>query len=441
MKKYFLIIILLKTCLIYAQIQDTVKLSDDYSVVVDSIKIVGNETTKDFIILREVTFSVGDTLTPDLAKYNRDRIYSLGIFNFVEVYPETVNKKNYAVISVEEGWYIYPVPFFEIRENDWKKVSYGAVLVVKNFRGRNETISLGGAFGYNPFLRLMYYNPYLLREEDLFFDVALTYGSTANKSETAKVLYGKDFDQKNITGSMQLGKRFGLYQRLALDLGYSYVETPFFIKGISASDSRIDRAPFVSLAYSYDTRDLAQFPTKGLFGSASVELKGFGIGGINYDIIRFDLREYYRLIGDLNAKWRFTTRVTGGRLVPFYDLSFIGFDERIRGHYTEELEGNNYYIGSMELYYPLLKDIHVSLDFIPLLPRSLLSYRIAFYAEVFGDAGAAKFKGESLSINDFRSGYGGGITFLILPYNVVRFEIGLDEYRNTEFIFNVAVSF
>jgi len=95
----------------------------------------------------------------------------------------------------------------------------------------------------------------------------------------------------------------------------------------------------------------------------------------------------------------------------------------------------------MELFYPLLKDIHVNLDFIPLLPKSLLSYRIAFYAEIFGDAGAAKFKGESLSINDFRSGYGGGITFLILPYNVVRFEIGLDEYQNTEFIFNVAVSF
>ncbi len=441
MKKYFLIIILLKTCLIYAQMQDTVKYSDDYSVIVDSIKIIGNETTKEFIILREVTFSVGDTLTPELAKYNRDRIYSLGIFNFVEVFPETVNNKNYAVISVEEGWYIYPVPFLEIRENDWNKLSYGAILVVKNFRGRNETISLSGAFGYNPFLRLMYYNPYLLREEDLFFNVSMTYGTTANKSSTAAALYGKDFDQKNIGGSVQLGKRFGLYQRLALNLGYSYVETPFFIKGISASDSRIDRAPLVSLAYSYDTRDLAQFPRKGLFGSASVEWKGLGISGINYNIVRFDFREYRPLVGDLNAKWRFTTRLTGGKLVPFYDLSYIGFDERIRGHYTEELEGNNYYIGSMELYYPLLKDIHVNLDFIPLLPKSLLSYRIAFYAELFGDAGAAKFKGESLSINDFRSGYGGGITFLILPYNVVRFEIGLDEYRNTEFILNVAVSF
>ena len=95
----------------------------------------------------------------------------------------------------------------------------------------------------------------------------------------------------------------------------------------------------------------------------------------------------------------------------------------------------------MELFHPLLKDIHVNLDFVPLLPKALLSYRVAIYAELFGDAGAAKFKGESLSINDFSSGYGAGLTLLILPYNVVRFEVALDEYRNAEFIFNVTASF
>jgi outer membrane protein assembly factor BamA len=224
-------------------------------------------------------------------------------------------------------------------------------------------------------------------------------------------------------------------------LGYSYVETPFFIKGISASDSRIDHAPFISFGYSYDTRDLVQFPKNGLFGAASVGFKGLGNDGINYDVVKLDFREYRKIVGDLHAKWRFTTRLTGGRLVPFYDLSFIGFDERIRGHFYEEMEGNNYYLGSMELYYPLLKDIHINLDFVPILPKALLSYRIAIYTQMFGDAGAVKFKGEPLSINDFRSGYGAGLTLLILPYNVVRFEIGLDEYRNTEFIFTVAASF
>ncbi len=440
MNKYFLFYIILISCNIFAQ-QDTARYLNDYSVVIDSIKIMGNKTTKDFIIQRELTFSTGDTLTHKIAEYNRERIYSLGIFNQVEVYPVTVNNKNIAVISVEEGWYIYPVPFLGIRENDWKKLSYGAILVVKNFQGKNETLSLSGAFGYNPFLKLMYYDPYLIMKNDIFFDISATYGTSANKSNMAALLYGNNFDQKIISGNVEIGKRFGLYQRLSLMLGYSYVETPFYIKGISASESRIDRSPFVYTSYSYDTRDLAQFPKTGLFGAGSIQFNGLGNDGINYQVVNFDVRAYHKLIGDLLGKIRFATRLTGGKLVPFYDLSYIGYEERIRGHYTEQLEGNNSYIGSVEMYYPLLKDIQINLDFIPLLPRELLSYRIAFYTEIFSDVGATKFKGESLSLNDFRKGYGGGFTFLILPYNVVRFEVGLDEYHNTEFIFNVAVSF
>ena len=440
MNKYLLFYIFFVAGCVLAQ-QDTVMYSKDYSVIIDSIKILGNKTTKDFIIRRELTFSRGDTLTQKLADYNRDRIYSLGIFNQVKVYPETIESKNYAVISVDEGWYIYPVPFLEIRENDWKKLSYGAILVVKNFRGRNESISLSGAFGYNPFLRLLYYNPYLIRTEDIFFDVSARYGTSANLSNIAANLNGADFDQKIISGAAEIGKRFGLYQRLSFNLGFTYVETPFYIKGISASDSRIDHVPFVSASYSYDTRDLIQFPKTGLFGFASIQFNGLGNDGINYQVENFDLRAYHKLIGDLNGKIRFATRASGGKLVPYYDLSYIGFNERIRGHYTEQLEGNNSYVGSVELYYPLLKDIQFNLDFVPLLPKELLSYRIAFYAEIFSDAGATKFKGEPLSLSDFRKGYGGGFTFLVLPYNVVRFEIGLDEYHHTEYIFNVAVSF
>ncbi len=441
MTKYCLLIISLYAFTNFAQTQDTIVYPGDYSIVIDSIKIVGNASTKDFIILRELNFATGDTLTPVSAKYNQERIYSLGIFNLVNIFPETVGNNNYAVILVEESWYIYPVPFLEVRENDWRKLSYGAILVVKNFRGRNQTISLKGAFGYDPFLSFMFYDPYLIREEDISFGVSLTYGSMSNKSNIAASLYGQNFDQKFITGAVESGKRFGLYNRLSMSLGYSVVETPFYMKGISASESRIDHIPFIAFAYSYDTRDLIQFPREGLFGGATVEFKGLGNDGINYNIVTFDFREYRPLTRDLHAKWRFATRFTGGKLVPFYDLSFIGYDERIRGHFYEQMEGNNYYLGSMELYYPLLKDIHVNLDFVPVLPRALLSYRVAFYAELFGDTGATKFKGETLSIDDFKSGYGGGLILLILPYNVLRFEVGVDEYQNTEFIFNVAASF
>ena len=83
----------------------------------------------------------------------------------------------------------------------------------------------------------------------------------------------------------------------------------------------------------------------------------------------------------------------------------------------------------------------MSLDFVPLLPRELLTYRIALYAQLFSDTGATQFRGKSLRINDFDTGYGFGFTFLILPYNVFRLEFALDDNQNSEFIFDLSVSF
>ena len=89
----------------------------------------------------------------------------------------------------------------------------------------------------------------------------------------------------------------------------------------------------------------------------------------------------------------------------------------------------------------MIKDINISLDFIPVLPKSLLTYRIALYSELFGDAGVAKLRHQKLNINDFQSGYGLGLALLILPYNLVRFEFALNEYMQGEFIFDLGLSF
>ena len=93
--KYFCLLLLILISLPdgFAQQQDTIRYSNNYSLIVDSIYINGTETTKNYIIEKELTFSIGDTITPEVAKYNRERIYSLGIFNHVDVYPITLDKK------------------------------------------------------------------------------------------------------------------------------------------------------------------------------------------------------------------------------------------------------------------------------------------------------------------------------------------------------------
>ena len=172
-----------------------------------------------------------------------------------------------------------------------------------------------------------------------------------------------------------------------------------------------------------------------------MQFKGLGINNVDYRIFIIDLREYQRLVGDLGGKIRLTTRQTTGRLIPFYDYSYLGYEEAVRGHFSTEREGNNYYIGSVELNHPIIKDINISLDFVPLLPRELVTFRMALYAQLFADMGTTQFRGEPIRIKDFDKGYGIGLSLLLLPYNLARFELAFDEYGNTEFILGLGTSF
>ena len=234
-----------------AQINDTLVYSGKFSVKVDSIIVIGNRKTDTNVIKRELTFGINDSVDSESLNYNRERIYSLGIFTKVTVSAERINLKNYVVIRVEESWYIYPIPFVELRDQDWEKISYGMDLGLRNLGGENETMQVRMGLGYDPVILLHYEYPYLFEKAktDLIFNIA--YQKVKNKSVIAEYLYRGEFNQKNYLASIDLGKRFGLFNRIDLQLGYNYIETPFYIKGINAAGGRIDRTFSIGWKFTY----------------------------------------------------------------------------------------------------------------------------------------------------------------------------------------------
>ena len=437
---YFIFITLSLATLVKAEGADTLFYTGEYSVIIDSIVIKGNNQTEDFIILRELTVALGDTINPALAEYNRERVYSLNIFNEVKLHPFQINDINYLLITIEESWYIYPLPFVTLKDRDWDKISYGVAVKIANFRGRNETLRGRLALGYDPSLTFSYFNPNLSRNLDLFSNFQIGLQEVNNRSTTAEELAGEDFEHKFYFIKFTLGKRFGLYHRFAITVGYDYVETPFYIEGISASNERIDRTIILGASYNYDTRDLRQYASNGLFAFASFELKGMGINDIKYRIAYFDYREYRPIISSLVLKWRIAARLTNGK-VPYYDYSYLGLGQRIRGHWDEQQEGNDLYIGSLELDYWILNDYRLNLYWIPLLPNSLLSYRVGLVWELFVDTGTTRLNGEPLALNQFSTGYGTGVSILLLPYFTMRIEYAVNEQFEGQWIFDIGASF
>lgn len=427
---------------LFAQV-DSLILPANGSLKVDSIIIEGNNTTKDYIIFRELTIKPGDVVTGKVVDFNSERVFSLGIFNKVLLYfrQEINPERNILVIHVEESWYIYPIPFVKLRDKDLSQSSYGLYITYKNFRGRNEEIKSKLSFGYDPQYFVEYYNPIVWEALDISMTTSLTYQKIQNVSEVAEGIVGEEFSYRYRMLDFSFGKRINPFNTLYTYLGFTYLDVPFENStNILASNTSVDRVFSAGLGYLYDTRDLKQYAESGIYGSAIYRHYGFGNKNISYNVFLADYRQYQKIISKLTLKWRGVYRHTFGGNVPYYDKSYLGHADYVRGHKNDHREGNNYILSSLELVQPIIKNWNISLD-LPLLPKKLTSARVELYLSGFMDTGIVYDNNAPLSINNFDSGWGFGLTVLVLPFNAIRFEFGFDEFRKGEFILGTGFSF
>jgi len=125
------------------------------SLAITNIVIVGNDHTKDHVILREMKVKVGDPYDEERVEEDRKRIQNLQLFTRVEIKAMRSDAGVVLLVWVAERWYIFPVPILFINEHDWKKLSYGASLLYENFRGRDETIYASSWFVIHSILNVL----------------------------------------------------------------------------------------------------------------------------------------------------------------------------------------------------------------------------------------------------------------------------------------------
>lgn len=416
-------------CFIYS-IPDSTYLPEGHSIVIDSIKITGNETTEPFIILREMTFNENDTVDNESLNFNRERIYSLGIFNFVDLTIIDTSEINILLIEVEESWYIYPIPFFNYQQNSFSKSTYGISFLYKNFRGRNETLRSIISLGYDPSFYFMYEIPVVNETYNIDLSYDFQYVDFSNKSDYLEAQYNTEFELKQYFTSITAGKRINKFNAAHLYAGFRYVESPFNeIYGTTASGKNIDQNVFAGFGYTFDTRDLAQFPKNGILTFFTLSHYGIGNEDIEYSLFRLDFREYRNYEEFLTLRWRLNFRNTFGKTVPRYDYSFLGLSEAVRGHVDDVREAKNYLLTSFEGSFPVISEMKIKFK-LPLIPENLTSTRLGIHINAFIDSGVSYDEIEQVKLDNFYSGYGVGIIFLFLPYNAYRIEFAFDEYRN-----------
>ncbi len=376
----------------------------DTLLVVDEVIVTGNEKTKPFVILREMSLRPGEQVTRERIEYDRERIYSLRLFNRVQVraLPSSPGKAT-VLVELDERWYIFPFPILGLRDRDWSKIFYGAGVVHNNFRGRNEKLFASLTLGYDPSVTLAYRNPFLDEDGTWFMDARASYNRIRNRSPGIEAVYG-EYEERHFSAMANFGTRIGRHHSVWLSGGYKLVHAPSDSVVTTISEDGRDHFPVLGAGYLYDTRDLLEYPSHGTMASATF-LKS-GVPGYDVDYFRFaaDVRHFVLLPGGLTLGGRLYTDLGGGGTIPVYGRVYIGYGERVRGHFDEVVEGENIAGGIAELHVPLLPVRYLRMEF---LPDGFDLWRFGATAALFGDAGTAWFGSDKFSVGQPREGVRG----------------------------------
>ncbi|NOZ02980.1 MAG: BamA/TamA family outer membrane protein [FCB group bacterium] len=266
--------------------------------IVSQIEFIGNEITKDYIIRREIQHPVGVPLDSALAEYSRDRIDNLGIFSHVSwqaipLEDGTVRLK-YTVI---ESWRIFPGVLPQYSEDTGWSLQIG--LLVNNFRGRNESLAVGGEIGGRQSYGIQFVDPWIVGDH-VSFDMGLN-----------KVFLQHPFlpyDVTFVAAKANIGRYFG-YQR-KMKIGFEAATKTF------AGDSITYEYRYVApqATFAYDTRDIYSDPTRGVYYYHFV-YSMFDITGNRKNILFWDqsyswfhtlIPKQKRLVLGLNIRGRFS---------------------------------------------------------------------------------------------------------------------------------------
>jgi outer membrane protein assembly factor BamA len=363
----------------------------DYAVV-KRIIITGNNTTRSYIITRELIFHTGDTLPlfvlENALLRSRENLMNTGLFNFVEINKYDDGNRNYDVqINVTERWYLWPFPFFEVVDrnfNEWwltrdfNRTNYGLYLTRENFRGRDESLKLQVRLGYSQRLGIYYNIPYINRQQNL----GMTFGAyyTRNREiafnlNNNKLQYFKNpdkFIRKDWTLYGRINKRSGIYNYYSFGIDYRRINIEdsiiFLNENYFIHPDNMQQQISVSWSYRHDRRDYQPYPLKGFLFDFEIIRTGFGFLKNEPELLTLysTYRQYYEWTKRWHSSFSLRGKLSGKSFTPYVNMRALGYgSDAIRGYEYYVINGNNFFLLKTNLIkYTLLPTYIYNLPFI-----------------------------------------------------------------------------
>lgn len=369
------------TMLAYAKAQATTV----QWVVVDSISIEGNKTTRAAWLLRELEFQQGDTLsTAGIGKTlerNRLRLLNTGVLTDARINIrkwDTAHHLHLHVV-VKEAWLWYPVPVFDLPDrnfNVWwhefdhslQRVNYGVDLTRINLTGRADPLKMTTTFGYTNRYNISYRRPGLNTKQTLGLEASFTFNrarETAFRTVGNKLQFYRnpeDWQIRRILSHLRFTWRPKLYATHFFSVGYVNIQVSDTIASslnphYFGEGRRQQQYALLQYRFVWDRLDLRAYPLRGWWLEAELTQDGFlPKHDLHLSRIRLDTRRYY----GLSNRWSMEHigRVRWGwsaNPIPYANNQALGYGgDVLRGYEYYVADGISFALLRNTLRYQLL---------------------------------------------------------------------------------------
>jgi len=421
--------------------------------IVSEIKIIGNKTTKSQIILREIPIHIGDTIAATNLDKSieeiKNNLLNTSLFNFVNVELVYFNNTYISIyITVEERWYWWPIPVFEVEENNfntwWEtknfnRANYGLFLAKENFRGRKERLVFKLQKGYSDEAQIKYYKPYLNKNQTqgIYFGLnyktnhEITYGTSNNIKDYYK--NNTKIVQKEFNITIDYEFRPKLYNKHLLGLKFSAYNILDTVINLNADflSKGATNLKYASFYYNLkrDKRNFKSYATKGYYFNLILEKNGLKM--LNNSINSFSTVLTFNKYWQISLRNFLATGITfktAYNLNEYHLLHGLGFRENlVRGYELYYINGSNYYFSKLQWRYALLPQKVFYLPSIKAQKFNKIPLNI--YGGLFFDTG---FVDGNQSNNNFLNnkniyGYGVALDFVSYYDLVFRMEFSINH--------------
>jgi len=428
----------------------TMRLQEGPQYFVNRITFVGNSTTRDNVIRREMRLVEGAVFNTEALKYSIRRLNQLGYF-------EQINEQDQQAIKTEKtaGRENQMDVTLTLKEQNRNQLTFGAgvsqyegifgqlAFQTANFLGRGESLTVSLMAGD----RMQNYQ--LAFTEPFLFDRNITAGFDVYKRALQYIGY---YTQKSTGGNLMMGFPVADFSRIFVsyayegikitDLNEAFIDPTCVLAEQGCSSISLDnlsqispealeslrRNPFIfdSLLvgaggkrtvskvvpqFVHNTVDNPIFPNTGQRLTASIDLAMLG-GNTQFYKPRIEGIKFWRHTSrtsfGIRGQYEFIAPVGDTKVLPIFERLFLGGEYSVRGFDIRSIGpadpftglvigGNKSLLFNAEYLFTIVPQVRV----------------IAFY-----DAGQVPNDGQSLALNLFRTSAGAEVRFFMPVLNV-----------------------